>query len=215
MKKLLLLILISFTISLQSQTLKEKFIETKSHYVELADKSGFVFSGTEGWADRFKKIPRWYSMLNIENSGKDANKYIAQVINDNSDILVIKVKQLAQKELNDYKLKYEASIDQFKAAAESDEILPDSTAILLRGYQELRKSLKPLNALTSVEVQSTWEGLIIMRGFSEYNRLLVKALNSNVELLTVKYKQAINVEFQAKKVALRQEANELVTEIDR
>ena len=216
MRKTILAILILIPlVGFSQETLREKFQAEKSHYTKLADQKDFTFTGTEAWADKFKRSKYWTNWLTVKNGGGEVNEFLAIVINDNDSFLIVKVKQLAQKRRTELKTEYQEALAIYQDAVDNNKEIPQGAIDKMTELKNLYNSYNALNSLTGFEVQGTWDGLIIQNGFSVFNELLVSVLNENVSMVETKYKLVVQQAFTEKKVALRIEAVDLQNEIDK
>lgn len=210
MRNLIILILIVLPLFGQSQTLTENYLQVKAEYTALASQSDFEFEPNLN-ISRYKNF--YTNWITVINGSKEANKFLEDVINDDSGFILGKVKEAAQTERVNLIAQYESLKILFDKAIEDDTAIPTNYQKTVAKLENLFNSLAPIKALSDFEVQSTWEGLIIIDGFSVFNYLLVDMLNENLTLLLTKYQQAVQAEFLSKKAELKKEAEDLLKEI--
>jgi hypothetical protein len=209
MKKAILILLILIPILGTGQTLKEKFIELRTEYTELADKTiSFELNINKSrFGDSFTN--------NITVSDFKTNQFVAGVVNDNARVLLVKIKELALAKRDTLRTEYQAAIIAFQKAIDDDTAVPITAINKMVEIKELYNSYKPLKDITIFEVTADNAGIVVTNGFSVFNELLVTVLNDNIGLLQTKFKKAVRDEFLVKKAELKTKAEELIVEIDR
>lgn len=217
MKKLIVLILLVCSVSVlgQNETPKQKYQKMKAEYTELSNKTEFAFANVTQYTDRFKRVRYYSNKVTILSDSEAVNVFLLTVINDNSDILISKVKQFAAKRKDTLKAQYLVGLAAFKDSLEKDADPPGGFIPGMTDFKDLRKQFTAIQNLTDFSVYSDDYGFRIVGGFSKFNELLVTVLNDNLDLLIPKYRQSVQDEFTAKKAALKKEAEDLLTEIDK
>ena len=184
-------------------TQKEKYLQLKAEYIEIA-KSVFSFQSGMSWVNK-RKLDKYHNGHIKVSGSTDALRILAGVITAFSGTLMDKVILSGTAQLNAFKSTYESEYAKYKQSVTDGTEIDDSTADLLRQFKSLRSGLAPISSVGSFEVVSDFDGLRIQGGFSELNRLIVDVLNENIDAVHTQFKKAVTDEFNTIKAELKKD----------